>query len=516
MKKRGFALFIILVAVVLILVGLYFMNNGYSKYTVVPNHKDVTSSSVNLSRIEKYKQRLIDESFKSWIKNKNVLSNGLTLNVDDIFKSNSCDGNIQLNGQNNLYKQVFNLECMDTNTESSTVFSSYMINGINPQELVKVSDGYILFSDINEKVYGDERSNDIRIIKYDKSFNQLWTYNYITEKLENFTENEEENNDIYLSTVMDVLESDNKLFLTIDTGSPKTGYWVTRLLVINKDGSIYVNHEFDEIIDSMLKIEDKEITLYGTNTVYKYNYETNKIKKSTIKIKDEVQYDLVDDNNNYLLMSYKNYYTNNKGKEYTKGTNSLYLYSNKLKKIKSLDLDKVIGFAFNVESIDYNNIRMIGDRVYVSYTVNVYKNSNIVVDYPGLIVLDKNLNVISNIKYTRSVARKIDSDITISQVFDYYVIDNELYLLVSYNKDDSEYDTHILVDVYDLDGKNLSSSNKREIYQSYDSSDSEIEIEKEKPFLLEYDKNGFTYYEMMIVGEENNRKSIIELSRVTI
>ena len=114
------------------------------------------------------------------------------------------------------------------------------------------------------------------------------------------------------------------------------------------------------------------------------------------------------------------------------------------------------------------------------------------------------------------MARRIDNDITISQVFDYYVIDNELYLLVSYNKDDSEYDTHILVDVYDLDGKNLSSSNKREIYQSYDSSDSEIEIEKENPFLLEYDKNGFTYYEMMIVGEENNSKSIIELSRVTI
>ena len=111
--------------------------------------------------------------------------------------------------------------------------------------------------------------------------------------------------------------------------------------------------------------------------------------------------DKVDDG--YLMFSTINNYTDEdedgNNIDVEEGTNSLYLLDKELKVKKSLNLDKAIGISINNFDIDYNDIKVIDNKVYISYNTNKFyiKDGITTMEYPGILIVDMNLNVISDI-----------------------------------------------------------------------------------------------------------------------
>jgi len=374
-------------------------------------------------------------------------------------------------------------------------FSSYEFNmkKMEPQSIEKVSDGYIMLSNINNNF--DEVSNDIRITKYDKTFKRLWSYDYIHDERDYIVEETEKELNKYLITyTYKMIEKDDKLFFLIGIYSTSTSLDNTRLLILNRDGSIYDEHRYEESIDYMVSIDDDIITLAGPIYIYKYNYKTKKISKYEIKNLDEKTYKVLYKNNDeYLISSHIFYYTI--GEEHiAEGTNSLYLLDKNFNKKKILDMDKLLGVK-GVD-VDYKDIKIFGERIYVSYFVHSNEDTN---GYSGILVVDRNLNVIHNIKYTNEVIKEKIGESIDCEISDYNIYNDKLYILVG-----SILDQKILLSVYDENGKEIKSFKLKSLipeekigaYSSYGYK------------IINYDEKELVYYTILLDDPVNSKKDI--------
>ena len=403
MKKK---IFIIIILIILVLVGVLFLIINHKKeYVITPKHNNITS--IELSMKELYKQRVIDNSLKYLDKNGINLLNNFIIDTNSIVKSNKCTGTTQFKLGKDMYKQSVDIKCLDDSDTSSSEFSSYLFDAKkkSPIDLTDVDDGYLLISDINiitetdENGYVDTKDNDINISKYDKSFNLLWTYNYLG-KEENYLDEEDlEEEDKFFATSIDYMkEYNNKFFFLINiSNSSDTGS--TRLLIINNDGSVYKDFRFDDYMDNIVSIDGNIVTFSYYDYIYKYNYETDELIDYTMKTSEEGEktvLDKVDDG--YLMFSTINNYTDEdedgNNIDVEEGTNSLYLLDKELKVKKSLNLDKAIGISINNFDIDYNDIKVIDNKVYISYNTNKFyiKDGITTMEYPGILIVDMNLN----------------------------------------------------------------------------------------------------------------------------
>ncbi len=332
-------------------------------------------------------------------------------------------------------------------------FSTYEFDmaKMDPQRIEKVSDGYIMISNINNNIKGGitgEYDNDIRIVKYDETFKKLWSYDYIHDENDYIVSKKEKKENKYLISYNEkMIEKEGKLFFIISVYSPTTGYENNRLLILNKDGSLYDEHRFEEDITSIISVEDKVVTLYGLSELYMYNYETKKISKfDTSSFKESIFRILDKNDDGYVVASQILSYIDG-SERVSKGTNSLYVLDKEFVEKKILSLDKLIGVR-GIDT-DYNDIRVINERIYISYFVRSNTNTR---GYSGLLVLDKELNIVNNIKYTYEVIKeKFGEDVNCS-ISDYYVYNGELYILVEGTTDEE-----MLLSVYDENGKEIKS-----------------------------------------------------------
>lgn len=353
-------------------------------------------------------------------------------------------------------------------------FSTYEFDmaKMDPQRIEKVSDGYIMISDINNNIKGGitgDYDNDIRIVKYDEAFKKLWSYDYIHDEEDYIVSKEEKKENKYLISYNEkMIEKNGKLFFIISIYSPTTGYENNRLLILNKDGSLYDEHRFEEDITSIISVEDEVVVLYSSRKLYEYNYKTKKIEEYDIKDFDDGDIRILDKSNNeYVAMSGISYYIAAGGEHIQEGTNSLYLLDKDFNTKESLNLDEFMG----VKGVDihYEIVKVIDEKVYIYYWLRRDEDER---NIPGLLVIDKEFNVISNIKYTLDITKEKFGEKADYEIFDYGVYNDELYILVGYDSSDGR----LLLDKYDKDGKEIDSFEAKilvpkemagDIYQSF-------------------------------------------------
>jgi len=383
-------------------------------------------------------------------------------------------------------------------------FTSYEFDMLkmDPYGIEKVSDGYIMLSTINNDI--DASDDDIRITKYDKNFKRLWSYDYIHDEQNYIVQKtEKKENENLLVYVEKMIEKDDKLFFIITVSSSSTGYSNTRLLILNKNGSLYDDHRFKESIDSMVSIENETITLYNTYQLYEYNYKTRKITEYNMDNFEESSFRIINKNNDeYLIESSINYYIDD-NEDIVEGTNSLYLLDGKFNTKKSLNLDEIMGVKG--ENIDYDDARMIDENIYVSYFIygedesgeyDEEENEN-TYGYPGLLIVDKDFNIINNIKYTHEITKKKFKELADYEIYDYYVYNDELYILIGWDK--------LLIDKYDKNGRELSSK-KTKISVPKEMGDDSYSSSEYK--IIDYDEKKIIYYSIFSDDYENVKKKV--------
>lgn len=373
--------------------------------------------------------------------------------------------------------------------------SEFDMMKMDPRSVEKISDGYIMISNINNNF--EESDNDIRITKYDKLFKRLWSYDYIANKT-----TKKENKHL-ITYVNKMIEKDNKLFFTIDIWSDATYYDdKSILLILNKNGSLYDEYTFDENIVSMVSVDNEIVTLYGHSQLYEYNYKNRKESTYDMDNFNESSFKILSKNNDeYFVQSSVFYYISEDDQHIAEGTNSIYILDEKFNTKKTLNLDEEIG----VKSVDinYEDARMIDERIYVSYFVNGKDEEEYeeidedVYGYPGLLVVDKDLNVINNIKYTHEITKKKFKEIADYEIYDYYVYNDELYILIGLDK--------VLIDKYDKNGKELSSIKTKIPVPKEFEGDSYSSNEYN---VIYYDDKKIIYYSIFSGDTENSKKKV--------
>ena len=510
MKKR-FLLLVIPILLIIVGVVLLFTEDNID-YSFTPTHKNIKSSDISAE--ESYKQEVINKMLVYLNSNKISLNNDLTIDVNKIAKSDTCTGNVKFNKQGNYYASNFDINCINDDSKSSTEYSSYVFDDPTSElsSVKKISDGYIAISDINIVSHDEYSENDTSITKYDNDFNKLWTFNHLIESA-NLTymgvTAEDNKAEYYKSYVEDVEEKDDKLFILISVYSPVEEAGDTRLLILNNDGKLYKEIVFSSNVERLIKIEGQNVVLYGFDSVYEYNYETDKFTSSEMNVNKDNNYDFIGEiDGNYIIYSSVSYYIEN-GINRVSGSYNLYLLDNKLNEKKSLDMSKVLGSSKNL--ISYGDIKIIDNKLYMEYEVSKVIDDYEELDYSGILILDKNLNVISNIKYTEDVINKIDDDSALVTIIGYYISDNELYVLLDFNLSD-----YIVVDKYDVNGKSLKGSiNKKVEYIDEDYSG----YLYTEPELLYGTDSKVVYYSIIYddSGEGNSAdKAILKLAEVNI
>ena len=513
--KQIYVKIIVIVGLLLIIIGtIIYMFYGASKerklseYAYVPKYSNAIE--LDISKKEVYKQQLIDKSLEYFHNNKINANNDLKIATNDIDSSDVCKGSLILKEQNkeDMFEEVFDVNCSEDTEGSKVEYKSYLFNSQNKSmtDLQKISDGYLAFSDANIRVTKDKEGYkaDLNITKYDYDFKKVWSYDYITNEEDYMTE---EIDELY-TRVDNYVEKEDKIFFVISIFDGP-GYWNSRLLILNKDGSLYKNHRFEsESFDSIITIKDNIVSLSNNDYVYNYDYERNILKEIELNKKSEGIYTMLYmDDNSYIEMSEKDYTDD----DVSEGSNRLYLLDKDYNTIKKIDLDKTIGLFGKEDQIDYNYKKIIDDKILIQYDVTMPEEDYETISYNGLLIVDKQLKVISDIKYIDS---KIKEDLTI---LDFYIYDNELYIISDlYNKSDNNID-YLLIDKYDKNGKELLSSTKVEtvttgnfddIYQAFDPS-------------VIYHKNNELIYNVIIFKEtedkqEQDHRTVLKLVKIKL
>ena len=507
---------LIVTGVVLLIMDSKNVNNAY-----IPNHSNV--KMIEMSEKEYYKQEIINKSLEYLNNNNIVLSDNLSIDVNGIISHDNCTGNIQFKKQNDVYVPIYNVECLRDDIKGSTEFSSYVFEDINkePVEIKKISDGYLVYSNINTSFTGEFMDNDINITKYDVNFNKIWSYDcledddyeYIsydnseTGEDEEDAEDEEDGSVLFVSSIEGTIETDDKLFFFVDVTSQEDGIGDTRLLILNKDGSLYKRAIFDLGInvEKLVKVDGKNVILYGYDVLYEYNYETNKIIDKDMNIKDEGNYSVIGElNDNYLVLSSVSSYIED-NKNVVEGSYKAYILDSKFKESKSVDFGKILGFSDKYELYTYPNI--YNNQLYIAY--EMYNESS-ELEYIGVLILDSELNIVSNIKYNDNAIKKINKKLSMNSLIGYYVKNEELYILMDFDDD-----SYVLIDKYDVNGTKLQSSSMIETYFTVDVGD---EYFYSANTLLEYNDSDATYYSIITYDTSSNKKgkSIIKFAKVHV
>ncbi len=557
MKKRIIIILIIIISIVVICFIFGNKKEGFKEYVYIPEHNEIISK--NISMKESYKQQIIDNSLEYLDTNKIVLRDNFTIDTDSIIESDECDGTISFKAINDTYQQIVDLECPNDG-KSSSEFSSYLFDAKekSPIDLKKINDGYLMFSFINiitsedENGYVGYKNNDINITKVDKDFNLIWSYDYLVPKekridsIDDEGDNEEESEDTedeeseeieeddydddyegdeketseeneeeyYTSYIDYVIEKNEKLFFIITVVDDSEDSWTSRLLILNKDGSLYKVHmfEYDESIEDTVATNDKIVMFSNDKEIYTYSFKKDELSGPSKELNKDGSVELLDIiDNGYLMASYVDNYYDYDDKYIEEGNNSLFILDNKMKVKESLDLDKTIGLTKDESGIDYEEIKVIDNKIYISYQVMKEDDDSNPLSYPGILIVDNELNIISDIKYIGEAIKLKDGELEISEIFNYYVYNNELYVLL-----ELEDETTILIDKYDINGKKLLVSFERET----NSVDEFEEYYSSFPTILDYNKNEIIYYSIISaeleVGDGKDNRVIIKLTKVNI
>ena len=542
MKKKIIISTTIIILLILISVGFIHFIDGNKKvnfkdYTFIPKHSEILTA--NISMKEYYKQKIIDNSLEYLNKNKIVLRDDLVIDTNSIIESDKCNGTTLFKPIKDAYQQIVDLECFDNDESSSSEFSSYLFDAKEkaPNKLIKISDGYLLLSDINITTKTDDngyvyQESDTNISKIDQDFNLIWSYNYIEdikefpdsiedeefeeddEELEEDNEEAEDDEDsikkLCSTIIREAIEAGDKFFFLISF-SDYSGNGNSKILILNKDGSLDNIYRFaeDENVYSMIKTNDEIIALSDKNTIYKYNYETGEINSIVLKTNDTI--DLLGKiGSGYLMISNIDYYFDDE--LMFEGDNRLFIIDEKSREKKSLNIDKVIGITKDESDIDYEDIKIIDNKIYISYEVMKEDEEYTVLSYPGLLIVDKELNVISNIKYANREIKQKDREILISEISDYYIYNNELYVLLNL-----EDENNIIIDKYNVEGKKLLKSFERETYSTDEFEDNYFFT---PPEVLDYSEKELTYYVVIRkeieVGENIDSRVSVKLVKVNL
>lgn len=498
--KQIYVKIIVIVGLLLIIIGtIIYMFYGASKerklseYAYVPKYSKTIE--LDISKKEQYKQQLIDKSFEYFHNNNIEAKNDLKLDVKDIYSSKKCQGSLVFKNQNKeeMFEEVFDINCQEDIENSKVEYKSYFFNSQkeSPVELKKISDGYLVFSDSNiVTTKGKEGYKaDLKIAKYDYNFKKIWSYDYKMDDIIGEGEVEEEVTDFF-TRVENFVEKDDKLFFVIST----TEDWVTgnsSLLILNKDGSLYKNRVFESAFpDYIITIKDKVVSFSSNNYVYNYDYENDTLNEFELNTKLEGIHNMLYMNDtNYIKMSEKD---STEDDEVSEGTNSLYLLDKDLNTIKVLDLDKTIGLYGKENEIGYDNKKIIDDKIFIQYSVSMPEEDYSTISYEGLLIINNQLEVVSDIKYCNQ------KDLSI---LDFYMYNNELYIMSDLYLEEDPYIDCITIDKYTKDGKELLSSTKvksntsrnfDEVYYAYD------------PEVINQNNNELIYY--VIISKETEDK----------
>ena len=362
-----------------------------------------------------------------------------------------------------------------------------------PISLKRVSDGYLIISEINIVDSDDDYSSDVRISKYDFNFNKKWNYDYICYKeLKKIGVTKKEKFSVFVSNI----EEDYDVYHIVLNISNEDGDFNSALLIFDNEGSLYKNKIFEDTsLDTIVDISKEKISLAEVNNYYEYNLNTEKVTIIKPEISNKNEMEIMDkDESLYYAYSYINYYSDEDDNNIVEGDNSFYLLDNKLKIIKKISLDEAIGIKIDDEhNVDYGTIKRMGDKFYLPYNTTLITDESEDPDYYGLLIIDKDLNNTHNIKYDDPEIKD-----NIESIFDCYVSGNELLYVLS-----ETLDNYIMVEKFDNKYNSVSSDEiKIPEFNKFEDSYSFTDME-----LINMDDKGFDFYQIFDDDEENINKA---------